>query len=378
MPINFVFALTMINGIVVRASNLVLVLYALKLGATAGTVGVLASTFSLMPMLLAVTAGRMADRFGARWLLTISTTLSGLGMLLPYFAPAMPAVFVSAAMAGLAVTFFNVMTQNLVGIMSAPGQRTKNFSNYALMQSIGNLIGPAISGFSIDHAGASIACVYLALLMMAPAPLLVLWGGMLPAGGGRPKQQATGGVRAMLLDPNVRRTLITSSVLLASLNLYQFYMPVYARSVGLSASIIGVVLAINSAAAFVVRGFLPRLVGRFGEEKALVYAFYMGAASLLAVPFFENAVMLALLSFIFGLGMGGGQPIINMLMFSNSTDGRSGEALGLKMTVNNLSKLTTPMLFGAIASAFGLPPIFWVDALALWVGAFFGGPPKDT
>jgi hypothetical protein len=43
--------------------------------------------------------------------------------------------------------------------------------------------------------------------------------------------------------------------------------------------------------------------------------------------------MLAVIGFTFGLGMGVGQPIVTMLMFSKSAEGRSGEALGLRMTV---------------------------------------------
>lgn len=60
--------------------------------------------------------------------------------------------------------------------------------------------------------------------------------------------------------------------------------------------------------------------------------------------------------------MGCGQPIVTMLMFSSSPDGRSGEAFGLKATTNQLTKLVSPVIFGAIASALGLSPMFWINA----------------
>ncbi len=376
MTLYFIYALSLINGTSVRASNLVLVLYALKLGASPAAIGVLAAMFFLLPALLAVTAGKMADRLGARWLLVATSTLSGLGMLLPYFVPGLAPVFIAAVATGLATTFLNVSCQNLVGILSVPANRTQNFSNYALIQSVSSLLGPLIAGFSSDHAGYAAACVHIALIMLAPALLLALWGGMLP-GGESAETQASGGVREMLRDRDVRKTLATSSILLATITLYQFYMPVYAQSVGLSASVIGMVMATNSAAAFVVRGALPRLVARFRERAVLVYAFYIGAASLMLVPFFESALVLGLLSFVFGLGIGCGQPLINMLMFSSAAKGRSGEALGLKMTVNNITKVASPMAFGVIASAFGLPPIFWLNAVILWAGGVLGRPAKE-
>ena len=47
-------------------------LYALDLGARPLTIGLrLAASFSTLPMLFSVQAGKLADRFGSRWLLMI-------------------------------------------------------------------------------------------------------------------------------------------------------------------------------------------------------------------------------------------------------------------------------------------------------------------
>ena len=51
-----------------------------------------------------------------------------------------------------------------------------------------------------------------------------------------------------------------------------------------------------------------------------------------------------------------------MLMFSSSSEGRSGEALGLRMTVAHFTKIVGPVLFGLLGSAFGLAPMFWINA----------------
>jgi MFS family permease len=117
-----------------------------------------------------------------------------------------------------------------------------------------------------------------------------------------------------------------------------------------------------------VRLTLTRLIDWFNEEKVLTYAFCLGAVAFVLVPFFNNGVMLASIAFMFGLGMGCGQPIITMLMFSHSAEGRSGEALGLRMTVNHFTRVVGPVVFGSIGSAFGLAPVFWVNALMLGSG----------
>ena len=369
MSIHLVLALTLLQGATVRSSTVVLVLYAVDLGAQPLTIGVLGAMFSMFPMLLAVQAGKLADRFAARGLLMVGAAVGTLGLLLPYFVPGLPAIFMAAALIGMLVVTFNVSLQNLVGLLSSPQDRAKNFSNYSLMGSASHLVGPLIAGFSIDLSGHATACLYLALLSLAPIGMLGVRGGAL-TGGGRQAKHASGGVRSMLSEPGIQRTLATSSLLHAGNSLYQIYMPVYAHSVGLAASTIGVVLALNSAAEMVVRLILPSLIARFKEEKVLAYAFYLEAASLMMIPFFGNAVMLALMSFIFGLGMGCCGPIVTILMFSRSAEGRSGEGLGLKITVNHLTKVVSPVVFGAMGSAFGLFPLFWINALMMAVGGF--------
>ena len=61
--------------------------------------------------------------------------------------------------------------------------------------------------------------------------------------------------------------------MIAGIDLFLIYMPIYGYGIGLSASAIGVVLAMYSVAAFAVRLVLPQLVGRLTVEKVLAYSF---------------------------------------------------------------------------------------------------------
>jgi MFS family permease len=373
MRIYFVLVLSFFNGASVQAARVLLALYALTLGAQPVTVGVLAGMFSVFPMLLAVAAGRLADRFGSLWLIVLGAMAAGVGMLIAYLFPGLPAVFAAGAMMGFSLLFFNLCTQNLVGLLSAAEDRARNYSNYSLVISIANFVGPLFAGFSIDHSGHALACLYVALFSVAPVALMPIWGRSLPAGASH-VERTGGGVKAMLSEPGVRRTLISGSLQMTGESLYQFYMPVYAHALGLSASAIGIVLAMYSAAAFAIRLALPGLIAWLKVERLLSCAFFVGAASLLVIPVFKSTVMLGLMSFVFGLGMGCCGPIVTMLMFGNAPAGRSGEALGLKVTANHFAKLVTPIVFGSIASAFGLFPVFWINALMLGTGGVISRP----
>ncbi len=373
--INFIFALNVIQCAGLFANKIVLALFALELGASPLIVGVLTALFSMAAATLAVTVGRLADRFGARWLLVTGSTGAGLGLLLPYFLPSLTTVLVAGALCGLSLVCYNVTTQNLTGLLSIPENRARNFSNYSLTNSGGALLGPLIGGFSIDNLGHAQSCLLLALLAFMPLIMLATRWNSLEKGAARPADATVastreGGTLMLFRDARIRNTIITASFLSSGFNLYSAYMPVYGHSIGLSASVIGIVMAMNATAAFAIRLLLPRMIAWLKEEKVLTLSFFSIASAFVLVPMCEHPALLSLLAFILGLGMGAGQPIITMLIFQFSPAGRSGEAIGLKVTTNHLTNMASPVIFGGIATVMGLAAMFWLSGLMMAVGSY--------
>ena len=359
----------------ISASRVTLSLYALELGASASAVGMLVGSLYIFPLLISWPVGRYSDRVGSRWLLLTGAICGGGAMLIPFFVRELPALFVASTLLGISFTLYNVLLPNVVGLLSAPHERARNFSNASLVGSTTLFAGPLLAGIAIDASGHALACLYLVLLSLAAGVVLVGWGGRLP--GGSRHTESTGGIRAALTDAAMVRALATSSLVQVGQDLYQFYIPVYGYGIGLSASAIGGLLAAMAAASFVARFFLARLVHRYGDEKVLGYSFYLSAAGFVLVPFFESIAVLAVVSFMFGLGMGCGQPITTMQIFSRSAQGRSGEMLGLRQSVNNAMRVSGPMLFGFVATAFGLPPVFWMSALLMGGGGLLSRPHRS-
>ncbi len=147
---------------------------------------------------------------------------------------------------------------------------------------------------------------------------------------------------------------------------------------GSVAAAIGSVLAAFALASFIVRFGLTRVVARFGEDRVLSYAFFFGAAGFALVPLCHSTIALALTAFIFGLGMGCGQPITTMLMFSRSAEGRSGEMLGMRLTANTLMRVAGPAVFGSLASGFGLVAVLGLNALMMAVGGYVARPRRTS
>ena len=369
MAINFIFAIAFLNFCSLAATRVVLSLFALKLGAPAYTVGALAATIYVSPLLLSWLVGTLSDRFGSRWLLLTGTSCGATGLLLPYFFHNLPVLFATAALTGLSLAFYNVIVQNMVGLLSKPEKRTQNFSNFSLMGATANFAGPLFAGFSIDHAGHALTFLFIMALPVAATAMIARWGGMLPGGSGQ-KAARSSGILKSITERETLQMLGISSLMQAGNDFFQFYIPIYGHAISLSALEIGTILAAFAAAAFVVRLVMPRLIAWRSEELLLTYCFYVGTASFALVPFFHSALVLTIVSFMFGLGMGCGQPLTLMLMFSRSPEGRSGETLGLRLTANNLVRTSGPAVFGMIGSVFGLFPVFWLNALLMGSGAW--------
>ncbi|MBI4204263.1 MAG: MFS transporter [Betaproteobacteria bacterium] len=374
MGIYVVFLIVLCNMTSFRGSKVLVSLFAIELGAPQFYIGILVALYSLFPMLLALYAGKLSDRLGVRWPMIIGSIGLAMGLSLPYLFPALAALYVSAALIGGSHVFYNVSVQNLVGTLSGANDRTRNFTNYGLIMAVGGFLGPLVAGFSIDRLGHAASYLLLAAGPLIPVTIMLLARKL-----GRQRAAHSAGeehavnAKSLLGNPPLRRTLITGAAILTGIDLFQFYMPIYGNAIGLSATTIGVVLSMFAAASFVVRLVMPALLRRWSAETVLTWSLYAGCIAYLLFPLFESAVLLAAMAFALGLGMGCGQPLTLSLIYSRAPQGRSGEALGLRVTINNFMHIVVPLLFGTIGSVFGVAPVFIANALILGSGGVLIG-----
>ncbi|HKA41962.1 MAG TPA: MFS transporter [Burkholderiales bacterium] len=358
-----------------NAARIVLTLYALELGAPPSVVGVLGFLFYLFALLLSWPVGALADRAGAYRLLVFAAACNTAALVLPFFVRTLPAFYLAAALSGLALAFFHVTLQNTIGLLSTPAERPRNFSNFSMMGAVTNFVGPLFAGFSIDHAGHATACLYGASLSLVALALVMAWGRRLLPPGDPGAKHGIGSMNA-LADREVARMLATSSLVQLGTDLFQFYLPIYGHSIGLSASAIGTVLSAFAVASFIVRMFLARLVEAVRGEKLLAWSFYLGTIGFVLVPFCNNAYTLGATAFFFGLGMGVAMPLTVILMYERTVAGRAGQTLGMRLTVNNFMRAIGPLVFGAVGSAFGLPPVFWINGAMMMIGGLMSRTPR--
>ena len=376
-----VMGMVLCNMTAFRGSKVLITLFSIELGASKILIGILVALYSLFPMLLGLYAGKLTDRLGVRVPVVAGSSAMAAALAVPFLFPALPALYVQAVGVGAGHVFYNVAIQNLIGGLGGGADRTRNFANFALAMSAGSFLGPLVSGFAIDHFG--YAWSYLAIAVFPLLTIIIMLGaralhGMRGEQGksGKPGKAPGGGSTKpfeLLANRPLRHTLITSAVILTAIDLFYFYMPIYGHSIGLSASMIGIVLSVFSAAAFIVRVGIPAIVRRFGEEGVLRVVIYSSAVTYCVMPFVSHTFLLMAVAFALGLGTGCGQPLSLTLIYSRAPEGRSGEALGLRLTINNFTHMITPLLFGAIGTAFGVMPVFLLNAGMLAFGGILTG-----
>ncbi|MGZ8155055.1 MAG: MFS transporter [Burkholderiales bacterium] len=369
MTIYIIILLTFLVHIGFAGSRLVVPLFAVDEGASPFVVGTVVALYAALPAVLALPAGRLQDRLGFSAPLLFGTGGVLVALLLPFIWPSMVTLYFTVCLLGVSFMFFQLATQTLAGAIAKPSERARNFSWVSLGFASANFTGPLLSGFLIDQIGHARTFGAIAIPLV-PATLFAIFGKRWIPDVHTKSEKTSGGALDLLKIKALRDTLIASGIVSAAWDLYQFFMPLYGRAQGLSATAIGSVMSAFAIAIILVRLVLPWGVKRTGEIQMLTYAMFVACVANALFPFFQSAWALAATSFLLGIGCGCGQPLSLTLVYNTSPKGRIGEANGMRITVNQVTHFVIPLVFGALGSVAGLAAVFFTNAAFLAAGGY--------
>jgi predicted MFS family arabinose efflux permease len=371
--VNFtlVCILTVLIHINVAGSRIDLSLFALNLGASPLTVGLLMSLLALLPMLFSVYVGRAIDRIGIRQPMLTGSACIMLGSVLAFLWPRLEMLFVTSCLVGSGFMLFHIAVNHAAAALGRAEDRARNFSLLALGFSTSGFIGPVLAGFAIDWIGHRHTFLLLSGFALISLIVLTIRKIEVPRSDFHDHDRSEYRVTDLLRDPALRRVLVVSAALSMAWELFTFVMPIHGSQLGLSASTIGIILGSFGSAIFCVRLVLPLIVHRVHEWKLLTGAMLMTGIALFALPFVVNVPLLIAMAFLLGIGLGGTQPMILALLYNKAPPGRGAEAVGVRTLLLNASQAGIPLLFGALGAALGMAPAFWAMALAMMGGSWY-------
>lgn len=373
MNMGFVLLLTVLLHLAFAGSRVTLSLYALHLQASAMTVGILISLLAAVPLLFSVGWGRSIDRIGVRTPMLIGAGAVLGATLLAALLPRLEVLFIVSAVVGSGFMLVHICVNQVAGLVGEPADRARNFSLLALAFSTSGFLGPMVSGFAIDLVGHRMTFLLLGV-SAAVAILLMLWRPirLRPVHGAAAAHDRKR-VADLFRIRNLRRTFVASAVLSMAWDLFTFVTPIHGTRLGLSASVIGLILGCFGGAIFAVRLLLPLVVHRLGEWPMLIGGMLATGAAMTVFPLLDSVPLLMATAFVLGLAIGGTQPMIMALLYNTAPPGRGGEVVGVRTFLLNLTQSGIPLLFGIVGSAMGMTPVFWAMAAALLLGAAYTG-----
>ena len=365
---------------------------AISLGAGPLDLGIIASSFAVLSLLVAVPIGRWVDRWGEPRFVTagagiislVSLTLLGIG--------SVPALALSQAVLGLGHIMSVVGTQTLIANAGAPDRRDARFGVYTVVVSLGQLAGPAVGGllagaaasdpatgaattgqdrfgttvvFGGAAAFAAFACLVAASLWWLPTSQVRHRRDELPD----PPVTSRKALARVLVVPSMPQAMLASLTVLTSIDILVAYLPAYGEATGLPVEVVGFLLATRAAASMASRLVMLPLIALFTRRRLLVLSMMVPALALAALPLLDALALLYLAMGVIGFGLGLGQPITLAWVAGQAPPEVRGTAIGVRLSGNRLGQTALPAIVGAIAGATGLVAVFLSLAVMLGISA---------
>lgn len=353
--------------------RMAIVLHAISLGAGTGTAGLLQAIFTILGALFSIRMGRVIDRVGPARPLLYGLLAVVVFSALPVALPTLPVLFVAGLGLGAAASFVYQAQICAIGELSDRQSRLGYMSLSAVVYSLASFIGPMLAGVMIDGIGHR-----LAPLAIVPWPLLGLVAmavvGMKRMPGPPPQAPNAGERRALdlLREPRLRAVYILSSALTIVWESYYLVAPLYGTERGFSATTIGILMSTMSIAMLAVRLVAPVLARRITPWNLMVIALGLASTAYLVFPLTGVVPLLMILSAVIGVAVGVTQPMTMAMLYELAPKDRTGEAVGLRQTFASSGAVAIPVVFGALGSAAGMLPVFWVIAAIGYAGAVYG------
>ena len=336
-------------------------LWVLNEGLSVGVMGLLLSCYSFGPLVLALWAGSLADRYGFHRPVAISVGVGFASAMLAVLFRRIEILFVSALLMGVAISIGEIAIQKRAGKLGAQGRDLKSvFGWIALSTALSNTLSPVLMGFTIDHLGYGEAFLFVGLM-----PLVAWFGSRQIArvdGAAQAASGASGGALQLLKIKPLRRLLLINFSLAAGWDVHTFAVPVIGHERFYSASTIGMILGSCSVGAMAARAMMARFSEGLDEDRALRRVMLVTIATLAVYPLLPVPWAMMMGSGLLGFAIGAVQPLVLSALHKAAPPELYGQALGLRMVATSGATAGMPMLFGAVAAASAAAMPMWMMA----------------
>lgn len=368
MNVRMLYMITVFVFTTVFAHRPLTSLYAEQLGANLTQISFITLAYSIGPLIIAISIGKYIDRYGEKMPLLLGSIGLCIAALIPFMFTSVAVLIAAQFFLGASQIFTIVALQNGVSRSLAVDQRDKGIGIFSLCSSGGMLLGPLLGSFIADRSSFAFAffvIAFIPLLSMVALAFLRI-----------PKKEQTAkkageslSVGRLLAQKDIRKTIIASMIILASLDIFYVYFPLYATSIGLSVTQIGVLLSLMALGNIVARVFLDVLLKTLGRVRAFYMFILFGGLAYACIGVTENVYLLFIVVILLGSCLGVTQPISIILAYNLAPPQQTAEVLSIRLASNRLAQTALPFAFANASALWGLGALFTANAFVIVLAA---------
>ena len=337
---------------------------ALENGASGYQIGLIASIYALVPLVIAVQMGRWVGRIGEIPLL-LAGCISFIALGISFaFLNNIIAIAAATALAGVAHLSNVAASQAMVASRSPHELQDQNFGYFSFSTSMGHTFGPMLGGIIAGSSGvlprsSTSAFVFASILaLLAIVPFFLFKG--LNEVRSKEERDAAGSIKArdVIKRPGIKPAIWTSLAVASTNDVLVVILPLVGTELGISPVVIGAILSIRSAAAMISRFSLGRLTKRFGSATVMNFSIFVSAIFLFASAYASTAVTLGVVMAVIGFLLGIGQPLTMSIVSKKTPIEERAMAISIRLFGNRLGQFLVPLGAGALAAPFGGGAVF--------------------
>jgi len=360
---EFFFFLIISMGFMISVAGTrpIIPLFAESLGVSNTLIGLIIATYAFVPFFLSVFLGKSIDKVGTYFPLLLSLSLAIVGLTLLFFLRDTLGILLSQTIVGISQVLFVITMQTYAGSFNNKKTINKYVTSFSIGIALGNFLGPFINGYLAEYFGYHFSFFYSGFFLLFFLPII----SFLKVNKKREKKRTkiSGKLSELIKIKELRRAFLVSSLILLGKDIYIAFFPLIANSKGLSTSLIGLIISINAGAGIVVRFFLPYILGKKNQD-VIMNVLLIGTGLVYLVIAFANYLFLIIFSsMVLGLCVGAGQPLAITKTINSLPNDRTGEGLGLRVSINRLTQIFYPVILGVVATALGFSGVFAVSGV---------------
>ncbi len=362
-PLRFLYPVIFLIASAIGTTMLMSPVYAEKLGADYMSLGIMGALHAGGYTVMTIITGLLMDRYEKIRLYAIFATLNIIAVGAFAFSNSIDQIIILRGLLGLVSGTFWVSSSSITANLSEPTDLTRNIGLYNLSWIAGLAIGPLVGGFVGEYFG--FRTLFLMQSCTVAAGLIIIFTKLMPyANLHGTRSRITIDFKA-LKEVSIAYFCLFPYTL--SSGIYFSILPGYMGDLGITASIIGILLTVGNVAKGAGFFGVERLVN-WGTKRGVRLISVLLAASLACIGLVSEAWLIAIPLAVYGLANGFLEPIILNYIAQRSPPKSRSFQMGIYETVFGVGMIIGPIATGFITQSYPpniIYPLLAVASLAI-------------